>query len=181
MCLDEQQEAVLFPYLLAARAKAAITSEAALAEQPPPPIMQVTVDPNIDPGLSAAQEATRDVLQAESVDSQGISAELEKDMFQAALVYKASLIDQERLLRVQVRALGFLIVQYTLAYSQAKKGQLSGSSRLQTPWDREAWPRAAWWVRGLGSFGVEDLSECPVPTPFVALGDFIAEVGRWVE
>lgn len=63
---------------------------------------------------------------------------------------------------------------------QAKKGQLSNSSRLQAPWDRDAWPRAGWWVRGLGSFGLEDLSECPVPTPFVPLGDFVYEVGRCV-
>jgi hypothetical protein len=28
------------------------------------------------------------------------------------------------------------------------------------------------------SFGCEEMSECPVPMPFVPLGDFIAAVGR---
>ena len=30
------------------------------------------------------------------------------------------------------------------------------------------------------SFGCEEMSECPVPTPFIPLGDFITEVGRCV-
>lgn len=69
----------------------------------------------------------------------------------------------------------------TQSPGQARKGQLSGVARLQTPWDKEAWPRAGWWVRGLGAFAVEDMSEHPVPTPFLPLGDFIGEVGRCAE
>ncbi|KAI7841433.1 hypothetical protein COHA_004828 [Chlorella ohadii] len=59
-----------------------------------------------------------------------------------------------------------------------ERGKVQQQARQQAWWDREAWPRAAWWVRGLGCFGCEEMSECPVPTPFVPLGDFIADVGR---
>lgn len=91
MCLDEQQEAVLFPYLLAGRAKAPAATEGAdgatpEAEAPAPDALPPALsDPAIDPELAISQEATRDVLQAEA---DGASAELEKDMFQAALVMK---------------------------------------------------------------------------------------------
>ena len=91
MCLDEQQEAVLFHYLLAGRAKAPAATEgvdgaAPEAEAPAPEALApVLSDPAIDPELAVSQEATRDVLQAEA---DGASAELEKDMFQAALVMK---------------------------------------------------------------------------------------------
>ena len=91
VCLDEQQEAVLFPYLLAGRAKAPAATEgvdgaAPEAEAPAPDALAPALsDPAIDPELAVSQEATRDVLQAEA---DGASAELEKDMFQAALVMK---------------------------------------------------------------------------------------------
>ncbi|PSC75340.1 methylase [Micractinium conductrix] len=59
-----------------------------------------------------------------------------------------------------------------------QRGQMQQGARQQANWDREAWPRAAWWVRGLGCFGCEEMSECPVPAPFVPLGDFVHAVGR---
>ncbi|KAI3428766.1 hypothetical protein D9Q98_007587 [Chlorella vulgaris] len=59
-----------------------------------------------------------------------------------------------------------------------QRGLVQQQARQQGVWDREAWPRAAWYVRGLGCFGCEEMSECPVPTPFIPLGDFISEVGR---
>lgn len=33
---------------------------------------------------------------------------------------------------------------------QKERGKVQQVARQQAWWDREAWPRAAWWVRGLG-------------------------------
>ena len=33
---------------------------------------------------------------------------------------------------------------------QKERGKVQQQARQQAWWDREAWPRAAWWVRGLG-------------------------------
>lgn len=33
---------------------------------------------------------------------------------------------------------------------QKQRGLVQQVARQQAGWDREAWPRAAWWVRGLG-------------------------------
>eukprot|EP00887_Chlorella_sp_A99_P001977 scaffold18.g1977.t1 len=54
--------------------------------------------------------------------------------------------------------------QAALAH-RAERGKLRGNPRQQSGWDREAWPRAAWWVRGMGSFAVEDVGESPVGKP----------------
>uniref|UniRef100_A0A1D2A1D0 DNA (cytosine-5-)-methyltransferase n=3 Tax=Auxenochlorella protothecoides TaxID=3075 RepID=A0A1D2A1D0_AUXPR len=145
VCLDELQEAVLFPYLLS-RPKPAVAGEVE-AEGVEAPLPDLTTGDWLDPATNAAREATAEVILAQTEEA-GRDRELEKDMFQAALVHRA------------------------------RKGQLSGVARLQIPWDKEAWPRAGWWVRGLGAFAVEDMSEHPVPTPFLPLGDFIGEVGR---
>ena len=42
---------------------------------------------------------------------------------------------------------------------------------------RDAWPRAAWYVRGVGRHAADGLSEAPVIRPLVPLGDFIQRVG----
>ena len=55
---------------------------------------------------------------------------------------------------------------------QQKYGGGGGSlSRAQ------GWPRAAWYVRGMGRWGVEEVSEAPEKTPYRALGDMITKVG----
>ena len=33
---------------------------------------------------------------------------------------------------------------------QKQRGQVQQAARQQTEWEWEAWPRAAWWVKGLG-------------------------------
>ncbi|KDD76604.1 hypothetical protein H632_c164p0, partial [Helicosporidium sp. ATCC 50920] len=63
--------------------------------------------------------------------------------------------------------------------SRARKLKLpAASSRRQSPWCRDSWPRCGWWVRGLGAFAVEDMSEAPVLVPYTPLGDFVDRVGR---
>ncbi|BDA42016.1 probable BsuMI modification methylase subunit YdiP at N-terminal half [Coccomyxa sp. Obi] len=44
--------------------------------------------------------------------------------------------------------------------------------------DRAAWPRAAWYIRGLGRYAAEEISEAPLLRPMTLLGDFITKVGR---
>ncbi|BDA51428.1 probable BsuMI modification methylase subunit YdiP at N-terminal half [Coccomyxa sp. Obi] len=41
-----------------------------------------------------------------------------------------------------------------------------------------AWPRAAWYIKGLGRYAAEDMSEAPVLRPLTLLGDFVTKVGR---
>ncbi|KAK9799826.1 hypothetical protein WJX73_006324 [Symbiochloris irregularis] len=40
-----------------------------------------------------------------------------------------------------------------------------------------AWPRAAWFVRGIGRHGVEDMSEAPILMPLIPLAEFVSKVG----
>jgi hypothetical protein len=50
-----------------------------------------------------------------------------------------------------------------------------------SPWlGDKAWPRAGWWVRGVGAYGIADMSEAPVLAPFFPLHEFIDEVGAEV-
>lgn len=61
----------------------------------------------------------------------------------------------------------------------ARRGRLSKAQRpTQMPWDKDSWPKSAWWVRGLGAFAVPQLSESPILTPLQPLGSFVQGVGR---
>lgn len=61
----------------------------------------------------------------------------------------------------------------------SKRGRLANAPRQsQKAWDKDSWPKCAWWVKGLGAFAVPNVSESPIPTPFQPLGNFIQEVGR---
>lgn len=59
-----------------------------------------------------------------------------------------------------------------------QRGNVSAGGRMQLPWDKQSWPRCAWWVRGLGAFAVHGMSDAPVLTPFQPLGEFLEELGR---
>ena len=62
---------------------------------------------------------------------------------------------------------------------RVQRGTISSSGRkTQLPWDKQSWPRCAWWVRGIGAFAVHGMSDAPVLTPFQPLGEFIGDLGR---
>lgn len=85
VCLDELQEAVLFPYLLS-RPKPAVAGEVE-AEGVEAPLPDLTTGDWLDPATNAAREATAEVILAQTEEA-GRDRELEKDMFQAALVHR---------------------------------------------------------------------------------------------
>ncbi|DBA65791.1 TPA: hypothetical protein ACH3X2_002828 [Trebouxia sp. C0005] len=40
------------------------------------------------------------------------------------------------------------------------------------------WPKAAWYLKGMGRHGVHNMSEAPLITPLTPLGEFITKLGR---
>lgn len=87
MCLDELQEAVLFPYLLSRPKPAAAGEVEVEVEGVEAPLPDLTTGDWLDPATNAAREATAEVILAQT-DEAGRDRELEKDMFQAALVHR---------------------------------------------------------------------------------------------
>ncbi len=71
-----------------------------------------------------------------------------------------------------------MLARTTKKKKNATATTTTNSKRMQTPWDRDSWPRCAWWVRGIGSFAVQGMSEAPVLVPFQPLGEFITQLGR---
>lgn len=61
---------------------------------------------------------------------------------------------------------------------QVEKGTLKANGRVQRAWDKDTWPRSAFWVRGVGAFATPDVSDAPVLAPFQPLGEFLGELGR---
>ncbi|CAL5222508.1 g4882 [Coccomyxa viridis] len=60
-----------------------------------------------------------------------------------------------------------------------KTARETSSSKCSEKEERhEAWPRAAWYVRGLGRYAVEDMSEAPELQPLIPLHKFIEKLGR---
>ncbi|KAK9845815.1 hypothetical protein WJX81_003168 [Elliptochloris bilobata] len=56
-----------------------------------------------------------------------------------------------------------------------KRRQSTGGSGA---WKKEAWPRAAWYVRGQGRYAVESMSDAPLIAPLVPLAEYVDRVGR---
>lgn len=61
---------------------------------------------------------------------------------------------------------------------KSERGVLPSARRVASKWDKESWPKAGWYIRNIGSFAVEYMSDSPVVTRFIPLGDFITKVGR---
>lgn len=61
-----------------------------------------------------------------------------------------------------------------------QRGVIQSSSKDSTAsWDKATWPKCGWWMKSIGSFGVTRWTEYPIMAPYVVLGDFIEQLGRW--
>ncbi|KAK9835784.1 hypothetical protein WJX74_007899 [Apatococcus lobatus] len=71
-------------------------------------------------------------------------------------------------------------VQDTAAL-QAQASSMAGSA-ARPGWEAcGSWPRSAWYVRGIGRYGVRGMSEAPAILPMQPLGGFVKVVGRAIE
>ncbi|KAK9917248.1 hypothetical protein WJX75_002338 [Coccomyxa subellipsoidea] len=69
--------------------------------------------------------------------------------------------------------------QFDIMRQTSKRSQLPamGQAPLRMD-DRTAWPRSAWFLRGMGRYAADGVGEAPVLTPLTLLGDFITAVGK---
>lgn len=67
----------------------------------------------------------------------------------------------------------------TATYTKLSSLPAAGSSSRKNRSSNRAaggWPRAAWFMDGLGRYGVDDMSEAPLKAPYVSLKRFITQV-----
>ncbi|KAL0049698.1 hypothetical protein WJX82_007869 [Trebouxia sp. C0006] len=56
--------------------------------------------------------------------------------------------------------------------------QSSAGKRRSSSSGDVGWPKAAWYLKGMGRHGVHSMSEAPLITPLTPLGEFITNLGR---
>ncbi|DBA96588.1 TPA: hypothetical protein ACH3X1_015451 [Trebouxia sp. C0004] len=67
---------------------------------------------------------------------------------------------------------------FTVQLTSLPGQQSSARKRRSSSSGDVGWPKAAWYLKGMGRHGLHSMSEAPLITPLIPLGEFVTKLGR---